>query len=300
MYFTTFIFSILMIFSISTTVFLKKASFEDSFEKSISGYMSASRKLISAKEYDFYKSIKKVPKEKDLNKKDIDEMQELKSNKIAKNSTEGAKKTREINTLNAKVNIYKLGVEKKENHKELYNLVARLIKNLYSNKSFYHNNLENIILDNILKAIENQKNDKNISPSKLVLKTQDLQKVYYKMLKGSKFYDFEKGQGTASLVDFLKIENSKSKIPIIDASYELLESAFSKKIANQIKELQKEDPPKNLTRNSVLTICQKNRLNVNETILDLFDFSSFSKDKNNYLVGIDENTNIKITKKIKK
>jgi len=41
-------------------------------------------------------------------------------------------------------------------------------------------------------------------------------------------------------------------------------------------------------------------LNINENTLDIFDFSTFSKNKNNYLVGIDKNTDIKITKKIRK
>ena len=133
----------------------------------------------------------------------------------------------------------------------------------------------------------------------IVLKDADLQDTYYKMLKGTKYYDFEKKMGTPSLLHFVKFENSKLKIPIINASYELLISTFNKSIADEIQVLQKQNPPKNLTKTAVLDICQKRHFRLNENILDFFDFSNrLNLSKERIFVGIDKKTQIKVTRKV--
>lgn len=278
-----FVISLLMIIAITTNTLLKKKVSDDIACKSISGYMSASRKALNNSEYYYFKTIKEKP-----------------DNKAKKQSKaqENEKKTRQIHPENAKINIYPLLTDK-ENQQELYNLVKSLIKTLYSNKSFYKKNFEKEILNNILYAFENQlKKDKDLHLANLFLKDFSLQNSYYKILKGTKFYDFDRNVGTASLLDFIKFENSNSKIPMIDASYELLITLFNKTITKEINLLQKENP-KNITKENIINICQKHHFHFDEKVLDFFDFSnSLLNSKEKVVVGLDKNTHIKVKRKI--
>jgi len=281
-----FIISLLLIFAISTNTLIKKKVSDDLVCKSISGYMSASRKSLNNSEDYYFKSIKKNSSNKPKKEK--------------KSKDPLKKKARQINIENAKINIYPLIMDEKENQIELYNLIASLIKTLYSNKSFYKNNLEKDLLNNILYALEIQvKKNNSLHLANLFLKDSTLQNIYYKILKGTKFYDFDKEIGLPSLLDYVKIENTKNKIPIKDVSYELLLSVFNKNIAKEINTLQKEFPIKNLTKENIKNLCQKYHFRFNEKILDFFDFSnSLINLKEKIIVGIDETTNIKVKRKI--
>jgi len=74
---------------------------------------------------------------------------------------------------------------------------------------------------------------------------------------------------------------------------------FNASVAREINILQKQNPPKNLTHSNVLSLCQHHSKNINEDILDLFDFSnSLFKDKDKIIVGIDKQTNIKVKKRL--
>lgn len=280
-----FIISLLLIIAISTNTLLKKKITEDLVSKSISGYMNASRKALNNSEYYFFESIQEKPIEKSKDKK---------------TTKEKVEKKRAVNIENAKINIYPIVVDRKENQPELYNLVLSLMHTLYCDKSFYYPNFEKEILNNILSAIDIQlKNDKDLHLSNLIFKDSFLQKKYYKILKGTKFYDFDNNIGVPSLLDYIKFENTNSKISMKDASFELLVTIFSISVAKELNELQKQDPPKNLTKQNVINICQKHSFRFNENILDFFDFSISSKNsKEKIIVGLDKETNIKVKRKL--
>jgi len=276
-----FVIGLLMIFAITTNTLLKKKGEDSIVSKSFSGYMKASRNALNEAQVNYFSAIKEVSTHKNS----------------PENNENTLPKKRTINTENAKINIYHLSKDI-ENQKDLYNLTTSLIKTLYSNKSFYKKNLEHELISQILKAIENQsKDNKNLQLANLILKNDSFQKTYYKILKGTKFYDFEKNIGSASLLDFIKFENSNQKIPMKDASKELLLAAFNEKIVKDIQALQIEDPPKNLTQEMVLIICQKHHFYLNEKFLNLFDFST-TNSNNNIVVGVDNSTNIKVKRKI--
>lgn len=281
-----FVVTLILIFAISTNTLLKKKISEDTISKSASGYMAASRKSLNNFEKYYFESIQEKPKEKSKKENEGNETNE--------------NKKRFINIENAKINIYPLVSDKKENQIELYNLAASLIKTLYLGNSFYKPNFEKDLLDNILASFEIQlKKDKECQLSNLTLKDPRLQKNYYKILKGTKFYDYEKKIGIPSLLDFIKYENTTSKIPMKDASFELLLSVFTHTIANEIVLLQIENPPKNLTKQNILDLCQKHSYRLNENFLDFFDFSTSSKNsKEKIFVGFDKSTNIKVKRKL--
>ncbi len=279
-----FIAGLLMIFAITTNTLSKKHLSDGFVSRSFSGYMKSSRKATNEYERYCFDNLKESVKSKQRTIADRE-----------KSSAVKKEKTREVHIENAKINIYQLVIDKKEKQKNTYNLIASLIKTLYSNQNFYKNGFENDILNNILVAFENQIEKKqNLNFETLILKDGSLKNIYYKIIKGTKFYDFEKKIGCPSILDFVKIENSKEQIPMKDASKELLITFFNKKIAEEIYELQIEYPPKNLTSQNVLNICQKTNLTIDEKKLKLFDFSnSMIRSNEKIFVGFDKNTDIK-------
>ena len=283
-----FVIGILMIFALTTNTLFKKRISDDILSNSFSGYMVASRKAYNESEIACFKNIRTKP---------IEKKPPLSTSNTNSNANE---KSRNINSQYAKINIYPLVFEKKENHKELYKLTASMIKTLYSNQVFYTNRFEYQLLDNIILAFQNQiKKKKELNFANLTLRKQNTQKNYYRILKGTKFYDFEKKTGTPSLLDFVKFENSKLKIPMKDASKELLVSCFNENIANEIQILQKQKNLKNLTKTAVLDICQKRHFKIDEKVINFFDFSNrINIFKEKIFVGIDKKTQIKVTRKV--
>ncbi|NGX52271.1 MAG: hypothetical protein KR126chlam5_00567 [Candidatus Anoxychlamydiales bacterium] len=279
-----FIAGILMIFAITTNTLSKKHLSDGFVSRSFSGYMKSSRKATNEYERYCFDNLKESVKSKQKTTADRE-----------KPSEDKKEKTREIHIENAKINIFQLVIDKKEKQKDTYNLIASLIKTLYSNQSFYEKGFEKDILNNILVAFENQiKKKQNLNFETLILKDGSLKNIYYKIIKGTKFYDFEKKIGCPSILDFVKVENSKEQIPMKDASKEFLITFFDKKITKEISALQIEYPPKNLTLQNVLSICQKNNLPIDENDLKLFDFSnSMYRSNEKTFVGFDKNTDIK-------
>lgn len=281
---------LLLIIAISTNALLKNKISDDLVGKSVSGYMAASRKALNNAESFYFNSLQEKPAAKTGSK----------TSQPARQNPPAQEKNRQINIQNAKINIYPLVMDKKENHPRLYDLTASLMRTLYRGKNFYRKNFEKEILNSVLSAFEIQlKKDKDPHLSNLFLKNTALQKDYYKILKGTKYYDFSKNIGTPSLLDYMKFEKSESKISMKDASYELLLTIFNRAAAQEIIVLQKENPPKNLTKETLLFICQKHHFTIDEQILDFFDFSNSAINSNEKtIVGIDKATNIKVKRKL--
>ncbi|OGN61625.1 MAG: hypothetical protein A3F40_00160 [Chlamydiae bacterium RIFCSPHIGHO2_12_FULL_27_8] len=250
-----FIFTILMIFSIITNNLYLKAKNETIFSSSLNGFMKASRNLNNNFEKEIFKNLKtnNEKKEKILSK------------------------TRNINILNAKMNLYPLLDKKKSENAEYYNLAAKLIKELYKESDFYQEGFEFFLLDRIIL------NDKNTpSLDRIDLNNSKFQKIYYKMLKGSKTYNIP------SFLDYFTIKEKDFKIPIKDASFELLKCAFSTDLAYKIKNEQLVNP---VNFENISTFIS------NEKYSTLFDYSKRAQKIDSFLVGIDKETNIQILKR---
>jgi len=283
-----FVIGILMIFAITTNTLVKKRSSDHFIAKSFSGFMTSNRNALN--QYEKY-NFDKIPK-----------VEEKKENVRAYNQNNtDEKKTRVIKPENAKLNIASLIYYNKNSQKTLYKLTTSLIKNLYSNQSFYKEGFETYMLDNILLAFDNQLNkNQELNFETLIFKEDDLQKIFYKMLKGTKFYDFDKNIGIASFLDFVKVENNSLNPFIKDAPKELLITIFNEEIFKEINILQTEKSCPNLTYENILYICSKHHFNIDKKILDFFSFSNFSSKYSNekVLVGYDKNTDIKFKIKV--
>ena len=188
-----------MIFSLAIGSIAKKSHISILLNRSSNGYMSANRSALQTAENNLYKSIKSIKTKPKI--QDHTSPPNTPSNK------------RTIDPIKAKVNILSLLIDNKDASKDLYNLTANLIKILYEKSDFYKNAFEFQILDEIIEALKMQnKKQKPLNLPELTLKMKKNQKIYYKMLKGSKFYNFNKSIGYPSLLDFITISPGNNEI----------------------------------------------------------------------------------------
>jgi hypothetical protein len=279
--------SLLLIFSYFTNSLLVKHKNSTLASKSFSGYMSAKRKALNKYQNEIYKLIDAKPIKK-------------KEQTFQKEPSKEDKK-RVANPLNAKINITSLFLE---NNQTLYNLLKDLIKNLYKNQSFYYDNLEIYLLNNLINEVKvflnNEKNSiNNLNLCKISFKNKELNDIFYKMLKGTKFYNPKKNIGFPSLLDYVETNlNTNIKIPIIDASFEVLEIIFNEKIAFEILERQKNYPIKDLSKEDVEKLSLSLGKKPNDNFFKYLDFSKNNKNLNKIIVGIDKKSGIKVQKNL--
>jgi hypothetical protein len=306
----SFVFTMLLIFAITFgTLFVKTVSSQN-IAKSYSGYMLASRKSFNDYEnqyYNFLKGKTTPRKQRGETKKESTPNMEIDEDEDYDGSDEdpeaaSPKDIRRIKTENAKINLYLLIKEGKENHLDTYNLLSQLIASLYSDTKFFKEkntkHFEFIILDELIKSLQERfKNDsKNIFFEQLNLNT--FQETYYKMLKGVKFYDFDLKKGYPSLLNFITISssNTSNKFSIYDVSKEILSLLFNKNIAKEIESYQKIKNLK-ITEDLILKICEKNHFPT--TSLAFLDFSNKKNKKSTAFVqGIDEATSISLKREM--
>ena len=102
--------------------------------------------------------------------------------------------------------------------------------------------MEYKLVDNIILTCKDLlKKNEEISLEKLVLKDPSFQLLWYKMLKGTKYYDFKNKTGMPSILEFITIKETssqKNKICIPKASQEMLTALFNEDIALKIQKAQ--------------------------------------------------------------
>lgn len=190
------IFSLLLILSYGFYATWDKQTAASRLRRTYVGHQNANRKLLNHYQSELYRSFRGKgeatrPKEK-------------------KSPSKTPKKPA-LNRDCAKLNIWPLIQEGRDNHPFLYELTAKMIRTFYSpliqGKRFeYH------FLDNLLDSAKAQQ---ETALEKIALKDPDLQRVYYKMLKGTR-------QGYPPLLDYLKAEQSPSKLCLFHAHPDLI------------------------------------------------------------------------------
>ncbi len=279
--------TILMIFAISTQMLLSKKVSSDIISKSYVGYMKVQRRATSKSETYYYSTIKTEKNEKEIKQK-------IKTEKV--------KKIKEPNRSESYFNIYPLITEGKESHPELYESILHLIRVLYLENGFFKNlkikNLDKEILNNILlsakESLKEELSANELHLAKLELKEKDLQPIYYKMMKGSKFYNYKEKIGYPSLLDFIKIRDEKNKIPINSAHFEILSILFNEKIAEEIVKLQLLG--EEITKERLNDLLTKKHFQLNPKIWDFISFTNISNPTE--IIVKDENTDISLKRAI--
>jgi len=107
------------------------------------------------------------------------------------------------------LNIYPLLKEGKDIEHDSYEIFAKIIRELYKNE-LSKKNMEYLLIDALIKkSQETMSANEELFLEKISFDNESLQSLWYKMLKGSKYYNFEKNIGYPSIFEFISFYQSK-------------------------------------------------------------------------------------------
>jgi hypothetical protein len=291
-----FVLALLMIFSIITTSMLKNHKDSVILKKSIKGFYNANNLSQNSFENFIYKGMKA---KKNISKKVVTS----KINTPTKNTPPKQKKKKEENEIYdcARINVLPLLENGKNSEKELYNIMIKLLKNTYF-KNSKEKNIASIFLNNLIKSSKKSLKEKiktsqtkisqtkEITLEKITFENENFQRIWYQMLKGSKFFDPEKNIGYPSILEFISI-TSHNKICLHKAKKELLLSLFNENTAKKIIFLRNED------KKNLKNLITKEKLNSKNW--NLVDFSHKNHSKcARFVICTDEESKISIKKNL--
>ncbi|KPK33295.1 MAG: hypothetical protein AMS24_01575 [Chlamydiae bacterium SM23_39] len=271
----SFISAILIIFAMISHFMFKDHRDSVIMKKSIEGYLNAYRISQNSYESFLYKSSKSIKKKKTIDEKN-------KKNKEKKSKTNKKKKEEKDNKIFScgQINIYPLLKNGKIKEKKIYEITKRLMKLLYG--KILNREIEDSLLDKIILMA---KDKKDFYLEKIDFQNQQLQSVWYKMLKGTKFYDFKKNVGYPSILDFIKISEKKDKICITKAKEELIFAMFDRETAIKILSIRNGD--------------MKEKIRIPLNMEDLIDLSHKRHEKEaSVVICTDEISKISIRKEL--
>ena len=292
-------FILILSFGVQTIISKKLSS--EKIELSMHGYMQAERAAKNAVEKKVYRHCQQKKIEANIHTSSLSQnlFQERKRKKKPKKEIPSS----------SKLNLWPLIQESKETHKDLYNTFVKLIEVIYKDAQFFQlkkiSHLPSFIADQIISSAKKmQKNQNKNDLSNLSLDEKKLQPIYYKMLKGTKHYNFFEKKGYGSLLDFVKISNEKKeeKLTLAFASDEILYSFFNEKISQAIKkkeDLQKDGSFFPITKEELEEIFIQTNFSGNLSFLwKVLSFSLPTAKKGDVITvkGLDNKTNIEIKK----
>ncbi len=283
MNFLTFIFSLLLLISFGTHLILEKQNSQKKIRNSIVGHLAAQRKILSQTEQKRYQSIP-LP---------ITGTETTPPTK----HTPSQKKAPELPDTNpecAKINLFPLIQEGREIEPFLYEITTKIIKTMYGPHLFKEHPKEEIpfltaFLQISKKAIEKKE---SFALEKLFFNNPKWQRIYYRMLKGSKQFP--------SLLDVIKASEIPSKICLSHAHPFQLQLLFGPKIGTRLFQEIHEDPPTPLTKELITQLYTENHALTPEiSVLNSIEYSSAHahKDKKTYIAK-DNATNITLKKNV--
>lgn len=222
----SFITTLLLIFSITASFMLKQHKDTSLLKQSIDGYYKAyflTENNIQKHLYKIQKAEKKTPLPKASFPKKTVQNEEPKKSSLKRDDKSGVKKIYPC----AQINVTPL-LKKGKEEIYLYDLMNKLITSLYPKK--FHQ-----ILDKLLS------NYKNSSLQTISFNKESDRKLWYQMLQGTKFYDFEKKIGYPSILEFIYLgKDVPQKLCICKMPKELLSVLFKEK-AEHIASLKDKD-----------------------------------------------------------
>lgn len=283
------VFSILIILSFGFYACMEKGVALRRLDATFIGQSNANRKILSKYENEIFNKIRS-PKKIKTKKGDT------KKPKTAK----GKRPNQEISRLNpecARINLWPLIQEGREEHQLLYEQVAILLRTFYKAPLFgffsEKPGLEYRFIDSWLPTLKALKPDEPVILEKIALKDASLQMFYYKMLRGSK-------EQYPSLLDLVKVSpSSDERVCLFHATPQLLSVFFGNAAEAVYEELHKDHIL--VTEEMIEETCRKHRF-------ALFDKNIFAllelgrpKHKNSLektILEEDAETHISLRKKV--
>lgn len=234
-----FVSSFLLIFALFSAHVLKNSLFLETEERCSRGYVRSHIMLQNRYEKYKYKlfhqaSIRRVTKG--------DQQEELKQ---AIHPTFRSHRKEKNPPHIAKFNLAPLLESQEGQPKSLaYQTAAQFLERLYGHTFFWQeaqkkdSRLSHALLDAMLTSSYSGEDVSSVA--EMFPQDADLQKIFYKMLKGTKNYHLKEKQGYPPLEDFFRIDyQEKSAIFFSYAPYPLLCALFQEKVANEILSMEK-------------------------------------------------------------
>lgn len=250
------VFSLLLILSYTFFSIADKHTTSTRVRNVCHGTHKANRDILNQYQSLTYKNLSNKPKVKD----------EPAAAKTGDNKPKPPKPNQEC----AKFNLSPLIQEGRKTHPQLYELTAKMLRTLYGQNLFEgKKRAEYNFLDALITSAQGKD---AVRIEKLVLPTPEYQRIYYKMLKGTKKYNLAAHEGIAPLPDFLKIEPSKVKICICHAHPDVLAALFSVQVANILyPQIHQKSQPA-VTKEMVENACMVGRYTISDPMMfELFE-----------------------------
>lgn len=287
------VFSLILILSYGFSVCWEKQVQAHRLRTTYLANQKVSRKILNSYESELYKNLRAM--------KDPNPAPEPKSTSQAKPSEK-----KFFNRDCARLNLWPLVIDGREEHPILYELAARLFRIFYSQHLFENKaRFEYVFLDQFLLAAKAASQKKKASTSflmeKLAFKENRFQTLYYKMLKGTKEWDLTHRFGYPTLLDYVKLEPEEEKICLLHAHTDLLTVFFGPKAAAALfAELHKKKPTP-LTPELIEQMCSLSQSGLLDP--DLFELIRFDRKKHTpgqkkTMIEEDEKSHLSLRKNI--
>ncbi len=259
------VFSLLFILSYGMFACWEKQIASIYLRKTYVGHQKVNRKILNRYQSTIYdncpgKSKPEAPKPKSSRKK-----------KPKKKTADEEKKEFDPNPECARLNLWPLIQEGRENHPLLYELATRMLHTFYTPLIADKKQFETSFLDALLLAAKlTIQEEAPFALEKIDLKDPDLQRIYYKMLKGTKQWDLSAKDGYPSLLDYMKAVPSPEKLCVFHAHPDMITVLFGPKVASNLyMEIHRKKAPL-LTRELVQHLCSElHQLAIDEALFEL-------------------------------
>ncbi len=271
------VFSLLLILSYGYYACWEKQSGANRLRGTYLGHQKVNRKILNSYESEVYERLRHKKGETDPkpHAEKLGLKQETQTPAISKPP---------LNADCAKINLWPLIQNGREENPLLYEMAANLLRTFYAG-SLYENKprLEYRLLDEILASSKSALQKKSpFALEKLAFSEKPLQILYYKMLKGTKSHDLSGKSGYPSLLDYIKVEMAEEKICLFHAHPDILAAIFGPKAAPKLfDEMHKEKAPP-FTREKIEQICSESHfVSLDPGIFDLLEIG-----RTNHRLGI--------------
>jgi hypothetical protein len=289
MNFITFVFSLLLIFSMGTFVALEKQAGNRRLRATYLGHVSANRKILSKWESEVYKSFRTPPSPPEEN---ISTPKKTEPKEV---------KIPQVNPECARLNLWPLIQEGREEHPFLYNTALKFLDTFYGSHLFGAKPQAKVFfLNEFLKKAKIAIQKNRFSLEKLALDP-SFQLSYYKMLKGTKEWDIEQKIGYPSLLDVIKVEETPSKICLCHAHPCQMEALFNKKAGLRLFHEIHQDTSLPVTKELIEKVCAESHMTISDPdLFSLIDMgrSNHAKKGKTTLIAEDRDTQIRLRKSI--
>lgn len=249
------VFGILLICTCTFSLSMHKHLLSKPVEISCKNHLSASRKICSSYESEYYKALRAAPK------KEASATAPKQTSSSRQQPEEEEAPPSLLNGACSRLNLWPLIENGKDENPMIYETAAKLLRSFYQKPLFEQEvRLEYQLLDAILGAASSKEGAPVLEKLRLqdkdVKRLYPLQSVYYRMLKGTKP---KAKKSYPCLSDYISVERNHSPLCLRHASLEMLSALFNPKAASLLyKEMRKNKIP--LSKERILEICGQSGL----------------------------------------